>query len=73
MMEITMSDDLEKRHEYKLPLANWLRDQVNDVLARYDIHPDAYERDVMIDAMCVVAVDKIEAALTQPQKVRKNE
>ena len=54
-----------KRHEYKLILANWLRDQINEVLARYDVPSDVYERDVRIDALCVVAVDKIEAELTK--------
>jgi DNA/RNA-binding domain of Phe-tRNA-synthetase-like protein len=47
------------RHEHKLPLANWLRDQINEVLARYDIPSDVYDSDVLIDALCVSAVDKI--------------
>jgi len=55
-----------KRHEWKLPAANWLRDQINETLSRYDVHPDVYERDVLIDALCVVAVDKIIALLDAP-------
>jgi len=54
-----------KRHEYKLPLANWLRDEINEVLARYDIPSDVYERDVLIDALCVITIDKIESTLAE--------
>lgn len=54
-----------KAHEHKLPLANWLRDKINDILARYDVDSDTYEQDIMIDALCVIAVDKIEAEITK--------
>ena len=63
-----------KRHEYKLPLANWLRDEINEMLARYDIPSDVYERDVCIDALCVIAVDKIDhtlAAVSETHKLNK--
>ena len=53
------------RNEYKLPLANWLRDEINEVLARYDVPSDVYERDVCIDALCVIAVDKMERSLAE--------
>ena len=59
-----MSDYI-KRHEYKLPLANWLRDEINEVLSRYDVPSDIYDQDVRIDALCVIAVDKIEKALAE--------
>lgn len=57
-----MTDDL-KRHEWKLPMANWLRDQINEILSRYDVPSDVYDADVQIDALCICAVDKIAADL----------
>ena len=62
-----------KRHEYKLPLANWLRDEINEMLARYDIPSDVYERDVRIDALCVIAIDKIERTLAELLTERSDE
>lgn len=55
-----MSDDMVKRHKHKLSTANWLRDEINEVLSRYDVDSDLYDKDASIDALCVVAVDKIE-------------
>lgn len=52
-----------KRNEHMLPIANWLREQINEVLARYDIPSDVYDYDILIDALCVCAVDKSQAAL----------
>jgi hypothetical protein len=36
-----------------------MRDIVNEALARYDVPSDVYEQDVLIDAACVCAADKI--------------
>jgi hypothetical protein len=36
-----------------------MRDVVNEALARYDVPSDVYDRDVLIDAACVCAADKI--------------
>jgi len=55
---------LVKRNEWKLPLANWLRDEINETLARYDVISDMYEQDVQIDALCVIAADKAESFFT---------
>jgi hypothetical protein len=52
-----------KRNEHMLPIANWLREQINEVLARYDIPSDVYDYDILIDALCVCAVDKSQAAI----------
>jgi len=60
-----------KRHEWKLPMANWLRDQINEVLSRYDIPSDVYEQDVQIDALCVIAVDKITAGPTALDRAKR--
>jgi hypothetical protein len=57
------------RYEWKMTVTNWLRDQINETLSRYDVHSDAYEKDVLIDALCVVAVDKIAALLDAPSGV----
>ena len=52
-----------ERNEHMLPIANWLREQINEVLARYDIPSDVYDYDILIDALCVCAVDKSQAAI----------
>ena len=52
-----------KRNEHMLPIANWLRDQINETLSRYDIPSDVYDTDTLIDALCVCAVDRSQAAL----------
>jgi len=62
-----------KRHEWKLPAANWLRNEINQTLSRYDVHSDAYERDTLIDALCVIAVDKILVDLASPAEVTVQE
>jgi predicted house-cleaning noncanonical NTP pyrophosphatase (MazG superfamily) len=49
-----------KRHEWKLLLSNWLREEINEILTRYGVPSDVADADVLIDALCVVAVDKIE-------------
>lgn len=40
-------------------IANLMRDVVNEALARYDVHSDVYESDVLIDAACVCLADKV--------------
>ena len=52
-----------KRNEHTLPTANWLREQINETLARYDIPSDVYDTDILIDALCVCAVDKAQFAI----------
>jgi hypothetical protein len=47
-----------KRHEWKLLMANLLRDEINEVLARYDVPSSVYEADV-----CIAAVKAIVAAI----------
>lgn len=42
----------------RLQIANMIRAEINEILARYDVHSDAHERDVLIDAACVALAAK---------------
>lgn len=45
-----------------LRIANMIREEINEILARYDVHSDAYEPDILIDAACVHLADRVIAA-----------
>ena len=47
-----------------LAIANMIRNEINEILARYDVHSDVFERDVRIDATCVMLADAAIARAT---------
>lgn len=54
-----LATQVERPQRNDLWIANAIRDEINEILARYDVHSDVYDRDVRIDAACVMLADRV--------------
>ena len=61
---------MDKRERTDLTIAGKIRDEINEILARYDIPSDVYDRDARIDAACVMLAQAAIAALEPMDKPR---
>ena len=44
--------------QVSLAIANAIRDEINEILSKYDIPSEIYGQDVEIDATCVMLADR---------------